>query len=240
MQDELNRIELLLSKADVFDPEIAEGQFKIAGSDFFAELLMPNLGDLLTRTAPKLRAQLVDLVPDDYLASLERYDADLALIPDCELPSWISREPLFRSPFVVIARGSNPGVQDLEDFSVIPMDRFCAMPHVLFSPEGRMAAMGDAALERVGRKRNVAMTVQVFSGVCRVVRGSDLIALIPAQLALEFKNSYDLRIFKAPMPMEPVQIVGVWHSRADNAPLARWMRQQISDLLRPMDMELPA
>ncbi len=82
VQDELNRIELLLSKADAFDPEKAEGHFKISGSDFFAELLMPNLGDLLTRTAPKLRAQLVDLVPDDYLASLERYDADLALIPD--------------------------------------------------------------------------------------------------------------------------------------------------------------
>lgn len=240
VQDELNRIELLLSKADAFDPEKAEGHFKISGSDFFAELLMPNLGDLLTRTAPKLRAQLVDLVPDDYLASLERYDADLALIPDCDLPSWISREPLFRSPFVVIARGSNPGVADLEDFSEIPIDRFCAMPHVLFSPEGRLSAMGDTALAKIGRSRNVAMTVQVFSGVCRVVRGSDLIALIPAQLAVEFKNSYDLRIFKAPMPMDVVQIVGIWHSRSDNAPFARWMRQQVFELCRSMDMAPPA
>lgn len=235
LHEELSRIEALLSPPDGFNPASAEGSFKIAAADFMAEMLMPQLGDLLFIKAPKLRAQLVDLVPYNYVESLDRYDADLALIPDTDLPGWISREPLFHSPFVVIARESNPGIAGLTDGSTMPMERFCSMPHVLFSPEGKLAAMGDAALARVGRKRHVAMTVPVFSGVCRVVRGSDLIALIPEQLATEIKDAYGFKIFQPPMPIDPSLIIGIWHSRADNAPMASWMRAQIFDLLKTLD-----
>lgn len=164
---------------------------------------MPQLGSLLYETAPNIRAQLVDLVPDDYIGSLERYDADLALIPDAPIPSWISREALFLSPFVVIARRSNPRVAHIDEGDVMPMDLFCDLHHVLFSPEGRLASLGDRSLARVGRQRHVAMTVQVFSGVCRVVRGSDLIALIPAQLAHEVRTAYDLRLLNRPCRLIP-------------------------------------
>lgn len=235
LHEELNRIEALLSPPDVFDPTVAEGNFKIAASDFFAEMLMPRLGDFLSKAAPKLRAQLVDLVPYDYVESLDRYDADLALIPDTDLPSWISREPLFHSPFVVIARETNPGVVGLEDGAAMPMDHFCAMSHVLFSPEGKLTAMGDAALAKVGKNRHVAMTVPVFSGACRVVRGSDLIALIPEQLAAEVKTAYGLKVFQPPMPIDPPLIIGIWHSLADTAPVSAWMRTQIFDLLRTLN-----
>ena len=233
---ELGRIETLLCPPDAFDPAKAEGTFKIAASDFMAEMLMPQLGDHLSRVAPTVRAQLVDLVPYDYIKSLDHYDADLALIPQTDLPGWINCEPLFRSPFVVIARDINPGIAGLQDGAVMPLETFCALPHVLFSPEGKLSAMGDAALARVGKSRHVAMTVPVFSGVCRVVRGSDLIALIPAQLAHELKDTYGFKVFMPPMQIEAPVIVGVWHKRADKSPFATWMRAQIFDLMRALDM----
>ncbi|SMX50113.1 LysR family transcriptional regulator [Maliponia aquimaris] len=235
LADELARIEALLAPPQAFDPATAEGSFRIAGSDFFAELLMPRLGALLSREAPGLRAQLVDLVPQDYVASLEHYPADLALIPDTPLPGWIAHQPLFRSPFVVIARAGHPALDGLEEGSTMPMDTFCALSHVLFSPEGNLSAMGDAALARVGRARRVAMTVPVFSGVCRVVAASELIALVPLQLARAVAASLGLRVFTPPMPLPPAQIVGIWHRRADSAPLARWMRTQVFALLQELE-----
>lgn len=233
---ELDRIEAMLTQPSAFDPARATGSFKIAASDFFAELLMPALGDLLAHTAPGLRVHLVDLVPNNYVHSLELYNADLALLPDTDLPSWINREPLFRSPFVVIARRDNPGIKDLDSKDPFPMDRFCDMSHVLFSPEGKLSAMGDAALARVGRSRRVAMTVPVFSGVCRAVGGSDLIALVPAQLAHRVEPMFDLRSFRPPMPVDPALIVGIWHRRSDKTLMARWMRDQIFGLLKPLDL----
>jgi DNA-binding transcriptional LysR family regulator len=63
-----------------FDPGTATGNFRIAASDFLAELLMPPLGDLLHRNAPGLRAEFVDLVPHDFVASLEHRNAEIALV----------------------------------------------------------------------------------------------------------------------------------------------------------------
>lgn len=234
LRDELERIEILLSPPGTFDPATATGAFKIAASDFMAELLMPPLGDLLNKTAPSLRAQLIDLVPHDYINSLERYGADLALIPDTELPDWANREPLFRSPFSVIARAGHPGI-GATDGDTMPMETFCALSHVLFSPEGKLSAMGDDALARVGRARHVAMTMPVFSGVCRVVSESDLIALIPDQLARKVAAGFGLQVFRPPMLIAPALIVGVWHKRADRTPMAAWMRQRVFDLLKPLD-----
>lgn len=232
----LEGVEAMLSPPGHFDPHTAQGTFRIAASDFFAELLMPQLGDLLQQKAPGIRAQLIDLVPQDYVASLDRRNADIALIPDMALPDWVSREALFRSPFHVIARRGNPGTSGLDPGHVMPLDMFCALHHVLFSPEGHTAAMGDAALAQVGRQRRVAMTVPVFSGVCRAVRESDLIALVPAQLAADVAGTFGLQAFQPPMPIEPPLIIGIWHKRSDSTPLAAWMRDQVFGLMRRLDL----
>ncbi|WP_170369903.1 LysR family transcriptional regulator [Ruegeria arenilitoris] len=235
LREELNRLESLLSRNDDFDPRQASETFKIAASDFFAELLMPGLGGVLNRKAPKMVAQLVDLVPENYVESLERYNADLALIPDTDAPDWISREVLFRSSFMVVGRVDNPFFVQIEDGTELPMETFCALSHVLFSPEGKLAAMGDAALAKVGRKRHVAMTLPVFSGVCRVVSASDLVALVPSQLARKFAPEFGLKVLAPPFEIEPVNIIAIWHRRSDENPMAKWMRQQVFDLLKPLD-----
>lgn len=235
VREELERLESILTPPAAFDPGSSKGTFRIAASDFFAELLMPPLGDLLHRKAPGLRAQLVDLVPHDYVASLERRNADIALIPDLKLPDWINRAPLFHSPFHVIARAANPNIRGLVSGDIMPMELFCKLHHVLFSPEGNLAAMGDAALEKVGRKRQVAMTVPVFSGVCRAVSESDLIALVPAQLATKVAASFNLRVFEPPMQIDPALIVGIWHKRSDTTPMSIWMRDQVFDLMKGLN-----
>ena len=236
VREELERLERILAPAARFDPATASGTFRIAASDFFADLLMPRLGDLLQKRAPGIRAQLVDLVPHDYVASLEHRNADIALFPDAVMPEWVNRVPLFHSPFKVIARRVNPGLSGLTPGEVMPMDVFCALHHVLFSPEGNLAAMGDAALAQVGKRRQVAMTVPVFSGVCRAVSESDLIALVPAQLADKVAGTFDLRVFEPPMQIDPALIIGVWHKRSDRTPLAVWMRGQVFDLLRALEV----
>jgi len=235
LREELARIEALLAPREAFDPASADGTFRIAASDFFAEMLMPPLGDLLQQRAPGIRAQLVDLVPQDYVASLERRNADVALIPEMALPDWVAHAPLFRSPFLVIARRGNPGVAGLEPGQTMPLDTFCRLNHVLFSPEGNLASMGDAALARVGRKRRVAMTVPVFSGVCRAVGASDLIALVPGQLAHHVAETFGLIVLAPPMKIEPPLIIGIWHKRSDRTPLAAWMREQVFGLMRALD-----
>lgn len=233
LRDVLDRLETLLGGPPEFDPETAQHSFLIAGSDFFSDLLMPELGARLRQSAPMVRIQLVELSANDYLATLTQKDPDLALMPEAALPEWAESRWLFSSHFVMIARRDNAELArtGLCPGAVVPLDLFCDLGHVLYSPEGRLSAMGDAALARLGRTRRVVMTVPTFSGVCRAVAQSDSVALLPHQLAQAPSVSQGLAIYHPPMPLAPAQIHMVWHRRATMAPPHRWLRGQIAGIL---------
>ncbi len=231
----LDGLEAMLSGPGVFDPATAEAGFRVSGSDFFAEMLMPQLADRVSRLAPRMRVHLVDLVPDSYVDTLERYEVDIALIPATDLPDWVEARPVFRSDFSVIARAGHPRLARLAPGGQVPLDLFCDLGHVLFSPEGNLRAMGDAALARVGRRRRVVTTMPVFSGVYRAVAESDLIALIPKQLAERIAPVAGVEIYRPPMRIEPALIVMIWHRRASATPAHRWLRDLIADILLPLN-----
>ncbi|MHA6344571.1 LysR family transcriptional regulator [Roseivivax sp. CAU 1761] len=236
----LEEAEGLLAGPERFEPAQAEATFKISGSDFFAEMLMPDLAAHLQREAPGIRVQLVDLVPDSYIDTLDRYQVDMALIPEMPFPNWVAHRRLFRSSFIAIARRDHPTLAraGIAPGATIPLDLFCDLPHVLFSPEGKLRAMGDAALAAVGRQRRVAMTMPVFSGVYHAVARSDMIALLPRQLAERMAPRVGLALYDPPMPIDPAEIVMIWHRRATQTPAHRWLRDQIAALMAPLD-EVP-
>lgn len=237
LHEELDRLENLLAGPPAFDPKTASLTFKLAGSDFFAECLMPELAHTLQGLAPGVRVQLVDLVPQSYIDSLERYEADMALIPDADFPDWVDRKPLFWSGFTIVARKDHPEIvkAGLGPGEVMPLDLLCALGHVLFSPEGKLRAMGDAALARVGRERKVVMTMPVFSGVCRAVSESDLIAFIPRQFAEKVAPSLGLEHYGLPFTINPALVVGVWHKRSTANSAHRWMRELVASVLLPFN-----
>ncbi|PWJ10901.1 DNA-binding transcriptional regulator, LysR family [Jannaschia seohaensis] len=237
LQDILSRVEALIRAQDAFDPATAEHSFRISGSDFFAEMLMPALAEHLTAHAPSLRVHLVDLIPDDRVDTLASHDVDFALLPETPLPDWAEGQPVFSSTFSVIARKAHPRTTELAlaRGDVMPLDLFCDLGHVLFSTEGNPKGLGDEALARIGRERNVAMTLPVFSGVYRAVAGSDLIALLPSALAHRIAKSANLNVFEPPIRVDPARLVLIWHRRFSDSPPHLWLRSRITELLQPLN-----
>ena len=237
LQDILSRVEALIRPQDAFDPATAERSFRISGSDFFAEMLMPALAEQLLAHAPSLRVHLVDLVPDDRVGALASQDVDFALLPETPLPNWAEDQFVFSSSFSVIARKAHPRTIELAlaPGDVMPLDLFCDLGHVMFSTEGNPKGLGDKALARIGRRRGVAMTLPVFSGVYRAVAGSDLIALLPSALAHRIAKSADLNVFEPPIPVDPIRLVLIWHRRFSESPPHLWLRSRITELLHPLN-----
>ena len=233
----LSDVEALIGPRDAFAPATAEHSFRISGSDFFAEILMPDLAEHLAAHAPSLRVHLVNFVPDNGIGSLASHDLDFVLLPETPLPSWAEAEPVFSSSFSVIARRAHPRTNELGlgPGDTMPLDLFCELGHVLFSTEGNPKGLGDEALARIGRERQVVMTLPVFSGVYRAVAGSDLIALLPTALAHRVANSENLDVFQPPIHMDLVRLLLVWRRRFSGSLPHLWLRRQIIDLLRPVD-----
>ncbi|WP_422040280.1 LysR family transcriptional regulator [Roseibium sp.] len=237
LQEILGRIELLIGQRAAFDPAFSETTFRISGSDFFAEMLMPQLAEHLALLAPSMRVHLVDLVPDDRVGALARYEVDFALLPETQLPDWAEGVPVFSASFSVIARKKHPRLIEsgIKKGDVMPLGLFCELGHVLFSTEGHPTGVGDEALARVGRSRDIRMTLPVFSGVYRAVAGSDLIALLPTALANRVAGSVDFEIFRPPVPVDPARLFLIWHRRYSVSPPHQWLREQICDLLKSYD-----
>lgn len=237
LRDILNDIERALKSPKAFVPETAEQNFKISGSDYFAEMLMPRLADRVSKEAPGVRVQLVNMASDIDVAAIERNEVDLALAPVLALPGWAERKTMFRSKYSVVARSGHPRFRDagLKPGEVVPIDMFCDLGHVLFSPEGKLATASDEALARIGRQRRVVMTMPVFSGVYGAVSESDLIALLPHQLAKRIAHKFGLNTFVAPVEIDMVEIIMIWHRRSTAAPGHRWLRTLIAEILEPLD-----
>jgi DNA-binding transcriptional LysR family regulator len=239
LREMLDSVDTMLAGPGNFDPGGSTLSFKISGSDFFSELLMPQLADHLNHVAPQMRVQLVDLVPDSYTDTLERYGVDIALIPFFELPDWVDHRVIFHSKFVTIARRDHPALAaaGIRDGDPIPIELFCSLSHALFSPEGKLRAMGDEALAKAGYSRNVAITMPFFSGIYRAVAQSDLIALMPHQLAAHVADRAGLTLHAPPIPVPVAKICMVWHKRMTNSPSHRWIRDQIARIMAPLDQK---
>ncbi|GGA08921.1 LysR family transcriptional regulator [Neptunicoccus cionae] len=233
----LDQMETLLQGPADFDPTRSERNFKISGSDFFAEMLMPSLAERLQSVAPAMRVHLVDFVQDSYLNMMEEHEIDLALLPNIDLPDWAESRVMFQSGFSVIARKDHPRFEQagVQPDAMVPIDLYCDLGHVLFSTQGNSSAMGDSALAAIGRKRRVVMTMPVFSGVYRAVAGSDLIALLPTAFARRIAPAANLSVYKMPMRIKNTQIVMVWHRRHSASPAHIWLRGQVAGLLSPFD-----
>ncbi|QFT58323.1 HTH-type transcriptional regulator LeuO [Sulfitobacter sp. THAF37] len=235
----LEQTEAVLSGPPLFDPAVAEDRFCLSGSDFFAEMLMPALAEKLGQDAPGVRIQLVDLVPDNFAGALERQDVDLAMVPEMKGPSWMEWQPMFRARFAMIARRGHPRLAALPTPGEIDLDTFCDLGHILFSPEGNLQAMSDAALAAVGRERRVVMTLPVMYGVCSAVAETDYVAIVPDQLAQKIVTKLNLQILTPPLAMPGPMIGMIWHRRRTNAAAHRWIRGVIADLMAPLDHETP-
>ncbi len=241
LREELARMESLLSIGTAFDPARANFGFRIAGADYFAENLMPELAAQLAQEAPGIRLHQVDLVRDVYVESLEQFKADLALHPEQAVPDWVIRKRLLRSPFVLIAArghraiaeaGVLPGAQ-------MPLDLYCALGHVLFSPEGNVAADADGPLSRVGRSRRVTVTLPFFYSICRTVSRTDLISLVPIHMADRLAEEMQLDCFEPPVPVPAPLLVATWHRRNEESPGHRWIREKIFSILEPLSTRYP-
>jgi DNA-binding transcriptional LysR family regulator len=235
LHDALARLEQALYGTERFDPASAVRDFRLLGADFFALLLMPALAQKLSAEAPSISLRLLDSARGDIDRLLIADEIDMALERPLDVPDWISRQLLFRSPFVIIAARRNEALAaaKVKPGAVIPLDLFCALPHVLRSIDGTTTGSIADALNAHGRKRRVVLTLAQFYAVGLAVSRGPLLAAVPVQFARAFADELELALYEPPVPVPVPDISLYWHKRHDGDPAHRWLREQIVAAVEP-------
>lgn len=221
LREALGGVERMLSAQTPFDPNSNELIWRVVASDYAQHaILMPLLAHL-RRRAPRVRVAVYAPVPAEIARMAERGDIDAAFVTADIAPESLRRTILFAERYQFVARQHHP----LLGKGPITLAQFCALDHLVVSPEGGgFKGPTDVLLEARRHKRRVVLSVPHFLSAPELVRRSDMVAMLPARL-LEGR-SQGLQLREAPIQPPGFEMAMSWHERVHVDPAHAWLRAQ--------------
>lgn len=209
-------IDVLLQPTE-FDPLSASLTFTVAATDYALRAVMvPFIAALKTR-APAIRVRVVPVESDRLVSQLERGSVDVALITPHTTPDELHSRALYDERYVCMMRADHPDAG-----KPLPLERFCALEHVLVSYEGEsFRGVTDGALEKIGLTRHVGLSVSHFLVLPDVLAISDMIAAVPSRIA---ENQAGMFVCETPVPLPGFTKSMAWHGRTHRNPAQVWLR----------------
>jgi DNA-binding transcriptional LysR family regulator len=131
-------------------------------------------------------------------------------------------QPLYTDRLVGVARRGRFGPEGPS------LEAFCAAEHVLVAPRNGTGGTIDRALAARGLQRRVLLTVPQFIFAPYMVAKVDLVACLPARIALAKAELLDLEIFAPPVELPEFTVSLLWHGRDDEDPAHRFLRETIA------------
>jgi DNA-binding transcriptional LysR family regulator len=238
IQDALELLENLLAATGKFDPHKLVRSFTLMGADFFAVLFVPQLMRRLTEVSSGITLRFLDTARGDVERLLSDDAIDMALERPLDTPEWIETEPLFFSGFKIVLAADHPILAKRTATSVMSLDEIAALQWALRSIDGSSRGYIDDALEKLGKKRRVILTMPHFAPLVDCVATSQVAAAIPTQFAVAYAAPKGLRVFDFPFEIASVPVNLYWHSRRTRDPAHTWMRQQVHALCAPFKLEV--
>ncbi len=215
-----------------FDPRRDARSFTLAMADATAAVIVPVLVRALDAARARVDLRFIPLATRDPRALLEHGDADLALGFFPELPGALAAEAgnsplqlehLWGCEYVCVMRRDHA----LAAQPTLTLDAFCAAKHLRVSFAGRPRGFVDVALARLGREREVMITVNQFHSAGCVVRQSDLLTVLPRSFVPATGFASELSCRALPFELPGIDVALVWHRRHENDAGQRWLRDTV-------------
>ena len=210
----------------VFAPRDDSRRFCIAMSDIGERYFLPRFAAWLATNAPGVSVESVTPSREDLLKGLASGDIDMAVgfLPDHG--KQVVERRLFRESFVYIARPGHPLVD-----ARLEVGQLRALPHVVGSPQGTQHATAVEKVLTGSRVRAViAMRVRSFLSIGPIVGSSDLVAVVPSNLATLVAEHVKLQLIAPPVRFPAFEVSMAWHRRFQQDPARRWLRETFASL----------
>jgi len=225
---ELARCEIF--KRQTFQPFSSAQTFTLCMTDVAETAYLPQIIHEVRKQAPHLKLRTLSPIAEKVEEGLESGVVDLAIgyFPDLRNAGVFQQRLVRSGGFVCIASADNPHVGPE---GLTPSGFACA-PHIAVRTEGRSQEVIEQAMKNLGILREVFLTVPHFLGLMSIIPHTDLIAMIPVDLATVFERQKGIRIHPLPFQSPQVEVIQIWHKRYHKDSANQWLRGIVRQVLR--------
>jgi len=211
-----------------FDIAAADRTIRIISADGPAMLFLPALTARIRREAPKLTLRWNNGDTRRAAELVREGEVDLVISSLRNIPSAYYSSPLYAQRASCIAAQGHPQVD-----GKLTMEQFLKFHHVAFGATptsfSLVDSLVDEALDGLGHKRVVAVTVPSFLVCPPVVATSDLLAVVPDRVAAASAERYRLQVLPLPFDVGPLDLAMYWHTRCHTDPAQQWLRAALRE-----------
>lgn len=226
----LNGIDAIIQHGQKFVPAQSVRAFSLAAPDYLDSHFLPDLIERVYRLAPHARLSIRPLTFDmDFERMLEDGGVDVVIANWQQPPPYLRLGPLYEDEVVVMMRPEHPlaakaGLSDAD---------YRAAQHVApVRYAGGVRGSIDDHLASIGMERMHRISIAYFNLVPYVLQKTDLLFTSGRRFAESCARQVPLKVVKAPLDFPPMKYYQLWHERTHDAPAARWLREQISAVVK--------
>ncbi|MEM1188705.1 MAG: LysR family transcriptional regulator [Pseudomonadota bacterium] len=237
VRDALTRIDQAVQPRSEFRPSSAEGVFRIMASDYAESTLFPSVLAALRDQAPGVTLDI--MTPSDVsFLDVERGKVDMIINRFDTMPQSFHQIPLWEDSFSCLLSPNHPV---LDDFT---LDNYLKADHVWVSKTGMGVGVGvnpddvqrlgwvDAALDKLGRKRQIRVFTRHYQAAMTLAEHNDLIVTLPTRAALLKRDNPRLVRRDPPLEIPPLELKMAWSPLLQHNPGNQWLRRLITSIAR--------
>lgn len=238
VQEILAELQKVLEPRQEFRPFSSQRVFRIMVSDYAEATLFPAVVKTLRSEAPQVVLDILtpsDVSPRD----LEQGKVDMAINRFNEIPQSFHQVTLWTDGFSCVLNRDNPVVDRLN------LKNYLDARHVWVSKTGMGVGFGvtseksvslgwvDQALDRIGKKRRIALFTRHYFTPALMVQNNDLVATLPTRMArLQAEAHPRLVVREPPFHIPEFELKMAWSPLLHHNPAHRWLRQLIHYVAR--------
>lgn len=210
-----------------FDRLTSTRAFILRMSEYVAPSVLTPLCTLLRRDAPGVRLTVLPVggAPED--RTVEPGELHLRAERGTRTLARPTSQILFKDDFVVLM-SENHAAAD----KALTLEHYVGLPHIKVAADAVGTNMIDDALQRLGLRRDIVMTVPSWFAMRRVVAGTDLVAVVPRHWTTD--PIFTTGCISRDLPLDDValSVELVWHGRDTTDGGMAWLRDTLADVLR--------
>ncbi|MGQ8819969.1 LysR family transcriptional regulator [Bibersteinia trehalosi] len=222
IQQILNNIATLIQPSE-FDPQTLEYTFKLAATENGFRTLGLPFALKLAELAPKVKLAFLPVQGQMLEKQLADGEWDLAIMGEPQVSDRLYSQFLCEEDYLCAVRSEHPILQQSWD-----LDRFCQLEFVLVSYHGgHFCGATDEALAKLGKQRQVKMSIMHFSLLPDLLAKSDLATVAPRHFLQHYPH---LALLEPPFKIQGYRKVMAWHARHQHDPIQQWFRQIMAEV----------